>query len=425
MQTSFIPDLISADKLPTNLTTDNHPIHRWYNFIAGFSPEFIQSCINEARLNGEHRLLDPFAGSGTSLVQASLAGVGGVGFEAHPFFYDLAYAKTTTTYSKDIVSILIRNLEAITPFTGELSSVWEESALKFLTKLVPEKELRFLANALFIEKEVELTIRPLYRLIVSRILEATSSAQTDGIYKAPTSKKQSISYHQALQRVASMILTDITLLEMPFQSNCSLFPQSSERMTGVENDSCDLCVTSPPYLNNFDFAEMTRMELYYWKYASSWKEITEKVRRNLIVNTTTVPIDLKRQQERFANTLSQQMQSRLSPIVSDLNKMRHTHAGKKEYDLLVYPYFAQIQAVFAETQRVLKRNNWFHLIVANSALYGVHIPTEELLSQLMKEVGFEVVSISNLRSRGDRWILHKRKGSKQGLGEYHIKARKL
>ena len=102
---------------------------------------------------------------------------------------------------------------------------------------------------------------------------------------------------------------------------------SSEAMTPLQDESCSLCITSPPYLNNFDFAEMTRMELYFWRYAGSWNEITERVRRRLIVNTTTAPTDLKRDQNRFSECLSKGFRSRLQHLIKPLKEQQRFRAG--------------------------------------------------------------------------------------------------
>ncbi len=46
----------SKAKLPTNLTTKKHPVHRWMNFIAGFSPEFVSSCIQGSNTHKNFKL---------------------------------------------------------------------------------------------------------------------------------------------------------------------------------------------------------------------------------------------------------------------------------------------------------------------------------------------------------------------------------
>jgi hypothetical protein len=82
---------ISRDRLSTNATANQHAVHRWFNFIAGFAPEFVAAqCPKSA----SKLLLDPFAGCGTSLVVAQSLGHRAVGFEPHPFFVRIARAKT-------------------------------------------------------------------------------------------------------------------------------------------------------------------------------------------------------------------------------------------------------------------------------------------------------------------------------------------
>ena len=61
-----------------------------------------------------------------------------------------------------------------------------------------------------------------------------------------------------------------------------------------------------------------------------------------------------------------------------------------------------------------------HMIVADAALYGIHVPTPQWLSQIMAEHGFVDVQCEMIRPRGHRWKLAKRQGSPQGLGEYYV-----
>ncbi len=88
-------------KLPTNLTARSHPVHRWFNFIAGFSPEFVASCIADSPGVGDGYVLDPFAGAGTTLVEAQMCGLSAVGYEPHPFFAEMARAKLATDLTCD------------------------------------------------------------------------------------------------------------------------------------------------------------------------------------------------------------------------------------------------------------------------------------------------------------------------------------
>jgi DNA modification methylase len=93
MQLTLLPELIDRKVAPTNLRSNRHPIHRWANFIAGYTPEFVSECARDAGLKRGDVVLDPFAGLGTTLTQALLDGFSAVGYEANPFFHELATAK--------------------------------------------------------------------------------------------------------------------------------------------------------------------------------------------------------------------------------------------------------------------------------------------------------------------------------------------
>ena len=66
------------------------PVHRWFRYSAGFSGAWAEQVVRET---GARRVLDPFAGSGTTVLAAEAAGAEGLGVEAHPFVARVARAK--------------------------------------------------------------------------------------------------------------------------------------------------------------------------------------------------------------------------------------------------------------------------------------------------------------------------------------------
>ena len=75
--------------------TDNMrlPIHRWFRYSAGFSSEWVEQSIKDFSESRRPIILDPFAGSGTTLLAAEKAGAVVYGYESHPFVYRVAAAK--------------------------------------------------------------------------------------------------------------------------------------------------------------------------------------------------------------------------------------------------------------------------------------------------------------------------------------------
>ena len=131
--TSVLP-VVTDEKLPTNVTANRYTIHRWFNFVAGFAPEFVaQHCPRGT----SSLILDPFAGCGTTLVVAQALGHRAIGFEPHPFFARIARAKVggypTMLRLELIEEVLLEGLQAPHP----ISSL-PRPAETFLRKLFEE-----------------------------------------------------------------------------------------------------------------------------------------------------------------------------------------------------------------------------------------------------------------------------------------------
>src|SRR5947209_1210913 len=69
------------------------PVHRWFRYSAGFSALWVGDVIRGAKAKGAARILDPFAGSGTVLVEADCEGIPSIGVESHPFVARVARVK--------------------------------------------------------------------------------------------------------------------------------------------------------------------------------------------------------------------------------------------------------------------------------------------------------------------------------------------
>jgi len=69
------------------------PLHRWFRYAAGFSAEWVQQVLQNTCNGVPIRLLDPFAGSGTTVLAGQAVGIEAIGLEAHPFVARIAQAK--------------------------------------------------------------------------------------------------------------------------------------------------------------------------------------------------------------------------------------------------------------------------------------------------------------------------------------------
>jgi DNA modification methylase len=411
----------SLARLSTNTLSSQSRVQRWANFIAGYSVEFVEGCISK-HSPSQGFVIDPFMGCGTTIVAARNMGFSCVGFDRHPIFFNLADAKLRNQSVQEVRTLVGR----FTKSKGRLG--WSQDATTFLEKMFQVEDLRKINSAAACIPTLAAELQPLAVLLFLKACERTCGSQTDGIYKAPSTSKRSIPFDQAMIEAGLQLEADISSEwyseHWIKQPSAKLINQSSTSLLGLKDSSVAACVTSPPYLNNFDYAEMTRMQLYLLGWADSWGAITRYVRNDLITNTTTALKGKKDNAYQFEcrGKIDSGLHEEFDSIVLALAGQRASRAGKKDYDYLIYPYYAEINDVLLELRRVMKPQASIDWVVADAALYGVHIRTHLHTAHLLSRAGFTNVKVNKIRSRGERWVLDKRDGAKEGLGEYHISA---
>ncbi|MBX2895806.1 MAG: hypothetical protein KF763_10220 [Cyclobacteriaceae bacterium] len=173
----------------------------------------------------------------------------------------------------------------------------------------------------------------------------------------------------------------------------------------INSLSVDHVFTSPPYLNNFDYADRTRLEMYFFGEAQNWSDITKTVRSKLITSATTQisRSDLKYILSDKIRDASPEVYAFLNQSIFRLGELRKQKGGKKSYDHLVSGYFNDMFLVLADVYRVLKNGKVAVFVLGDSAPYGVHIPTDEMLGKLGCSIGFKRFEIQLLRTRGGKW----------------------
>src|SRR5687768_11585383 len=74
-------------------SANNFPFHNWYNFVLGYSPEFPEYVLKREGTTVEDLVVDPFMGSGTTLVVCKILGIPSEGVDANDFMIDAARTK--------------------------------------------------------------------------------------------------------------------------------------------------------------------------------------------------------------------------------------------------------------------------------------------------------------------------------------------
>jgi DNA modification methylase len=404
---------LTSERLGTFQDSLRAPIHRWFRYPAGFSYKLVEAMIEDYNLDADSWLLDPFAGCGTTLVTAKHHGVNSIGVEAHPFVHWVAQTKCFWEYD---IEQLHRNIQKLLTSLHLKPSFPGKGSLKDFPELVHKCysdenlwTLKFIRDT--IDKfECTEEERSFFRLALTDTLRSSSKAGTGWPYIAPSKYQEKIEHPglEVFTRIVQNMYRDVTsvLATSQGEAQVQLHLMDTRQLYPVEAESVDLSVTSPPYLNNYDYADRTRLETYFFGWAKSWRDITEQVRDKLIISATT---QIRRNEfdDQPVNSdihdLDRKLHKELSDKVAQLKERRLHKGGKKSYDLMVAGYFNDMLLMLKQVYRVLKPKATFALVLGDSAPYGVYIPTEEYLGRLGLAVGFKKYEAHNLRERGGKW----------------------
>jgi len=384
------------------------PIHRWFQYPAGFSYRAVEHVLAECGIVPGMVVYDPFAGTGTTLVVCKSKGIESFGVEAHPFVFEVASIKTFWDYDFARLDSLAARLGLeIQARLGEAESIDLAQTPELVRKCFSESNLRKLLFIRARVQELNEPYRAFFTVALTCALRQASGAATGWPYIAPKKRIQEKDGLQVFSRQVYQMIGDLKTIPAQFrQTSCHLVLGDARR-TEFEDGKFDLSFTSPPYLNNYDYADRTRLETYFNGFASTWGDITEKVRSHLIISATT---QINRGDYKPSNIISPTIRDIVPDIANELqsnvNRLSHlrlTHGGKKSYDIMVGQYFNDMTMALADNYRVLKPGAKSVWILGDSAPYGVYIPTEEILGQIALGVGFRNYTIQQLRERGDKW----------------------
>ena len=386
---------------PAFMSNRETPVHRWVPWIADFSRQFVQDALTR-HLPGPGVVLDPFAGVGTTLIEADLAGHAAIGFEINPYAAFAARAKLGAhrleptrlgAAATDFVTFMGESER-----TGRAPKASPPAAFRTRAPFYsPAVERKVLLAFDFMET-LEAPVAALFRLAFA----ATMVGYSNYSYEPSLGRKASVGRPEVEDDdVAGVIAAKLRQMEDDVawyrgaRANSErddgrvLEESFFEGYSALEEGSVDLLVTSPPYLNNYHYNRNTRPHLYWLGFCCS-------------------PRDLKRLETLNFGTYWQNARDEehidLDPSIADeeireaIDAVRARNPDKGVYGGNGWANYAA--QYFNDCARFLDGAAWCLrpgatalVVIGNSILQGVPIPTDRFLAAIAASRGFHVADI--------------------------------
>ncbi|MFX0182676.1 MAG: hypothetical protein ACFE95_06285 [Candidatus Hodarchaeota archaeon] len=400
-----------ADIDPYSVTFQRNiksPIHRWYPYKEGFSQSFVRKIFGKYKVNNKSRIIDPFAGSGTVLVEAKKKDIFSAGFELNPFIHFLA--KVKLTWNIDI-TILERILQEISQKYNFLQASKKKDkrfiqATKSCSIDPPNMNTlhkfydEFTIKRLLILKEYwhlidEAAIRNILMLIFSSLLVDMSNAARSpslGYKKSKIGKEKKV-WEEFIKRLSNVI-EDLKWIQKKFAINNNgylILREDNRTSKALEGENLTHVITSPPYINNIDYIRNSKLELFWCdfvKTATEFYQLKKIFSRSFLGSV---------EEDKLINVLPE--------ITMIAEQVKDSKPFNKKIPAMITAYFSDIKSTFVNLLSMLETKAKLVIVIGDSCFAGVHIPTDLLISKIMELIGYKVNKIEIVRFR--RSTFHK------------------
>ena len=386
-------------------------IHRWYPFVEGYSKEFILKIVEEYRELHKCKdiiCLEPFAGSGTTPLELQDMGYLCYSFEVSPFMYDLACCKMETTYTTksfdNYCEQIVRYFNKPDVYTEEKirtdfkTLVEQEGMDKWL--LNREVRLGILDVLEGINKFHSKKYQRLFKIALASILLEVSNVYRNGkcvSYKENWKKVINYSREDVhkifLNRLNSVFRADILQMEK-IKSTKKLFSNRQYCYHGdsrklifskIPDNTIDLVITSPPYLNSRDYTDTYMVELKSLGYMENLTDV-----RQLREKTLRSHVQIK------WGELETLEIAELKKALVDIERYKDKFWNNELLNM-IKGYFLDINTLFCGLSKKMTSDGMIFFNVANSAYYNVEIEVDIIVCKIAEKNGFKVKEIREAR----------------------------
>ncbi|MDM7326413.1 MAG: DNA methyltransferase [Thermosynechococcus sp. Uc] len=391
--------------------------HDWYRFVLSYPPHLVRDYIENFRLNEKQVILDPFCGTGTTLVESKLWGIPSWGIEANPFAHfatsvkidwdvdpDLLYSHSREVAELALDLLRQQGIEDSVPFAGNIADLP-------LHQLSPEQNKLILSGSI--------SPIPLHKVLV--LLECLEKYKIEKVYR-----------HQLLAIANVLVFTASNLRFGPevgvgkstvdaaiigtWIAKINEMAENLRRVKGqsfaptrayladargidkvLPPQSVDAVITSPPYPNEKDYTRITRLESVILGFIKTKADL--QAFKKVLIRSNTRNVYKADDDDRWIQDYPE-IQAIANRIERRRIELGKTSGFEKLYGRVTKLYFGGMARHLAALRSVLRPDAQLAYVVGDQASYlRVMIRTGQLLAEIAQSLGYEFVRTDLFRTR--------------------------
>ncbi len=403
------------------LRPEDRAVHDWYRFVLSFPSHLVRDYLDTFGVDSSQRVLDPFCGTGTTLVECKKLGIPSVGIERNPM---AGFAsRTKVDWSVDPHALVSHAREVAAQALDRLQSEGIDDlgvAPLFQTGGRRTTELRTLSpDRLGLLLKNSISPLPLHKTLV--LLDTLEEHRDDGVYAherlalatALVSEIGNLHFGPEvgvgkiqedapvigpwLDRVRRMS-DDVTALQEQAGTEAAVHLADSRQAEELlEPSSIDAVITSPPYPNEKDYTRTTRLESVLLGFVRSKQELRD-LKQDLVRSNTRSVYKADADDALVAQHEGiQRIARRIEERRIELGK---TSGFERQYARVTKLYFGGMVRHLSSLRSRLRPGARLAYVVGDQASYlRVMIRTGRIIGELAQRLGYELTAIDLFRAR--------------------------
>jgi hypothetical protein len=357
--------------------------HSYHRYPAKFIPQLVERLMDEYVSHKDAHINDPFMGCGTTIVTAISRGFKASGTDINKIAYLITKAKSTPIepeYLNKKIEQLLSKLKFLSErqinlFNDDIEPLIPQKHIDRINYWFTEENKDELGKILrVIYDENDEVIKNFFLVAFSNILKNCSmwlqgsTKPTRDLRKKPAKPYDALRRH--LYKMKSGNDSFYKVVPNRVKENISQYLNiavGDARKQSVPDGTVDLIITSSPYVTSYEYADLHQL-------STIWLDLAD---------------DLNDYKKEFIGTYykkyeNKKLTSSIAMDIVDKMSKKNTKMAKE-----IEAFFIDMEEVFNESYRILKRGGRCCYVIGNTKLKGIEILNAEVFAESLQNSGFK------------------------------------